>query len=55
MTTTSLKQRASAFLDLCKPRVVALIVFTAMVGMALSTPGLLPLWQFVWGSVGIAN
>ena len=54
MTTTSLKQRASAFLDLCKPRVVALIVFTAMVGMALSTPGLLPLWQFVWGSVGIA-
>ena len=28
-----------AFLDLCKPRVVALIVFTAMVGMALSTPG----------------
>lgn len=53
MTKTSLKQRALAFLDLCKPRVVALIVFTAMVGMALSTPGLLPLWPFVWGSVGI--
>ncbi|HKL50971.1 MAG TPA: heme o synthase [Wenzhouxiangellaceae bacterium] len=54
MTKSPLKQRAFAFLDLCKPRVVALIVFTAMVGMALSTPGLLPLWPFVWGSVGIA-
>jgi len=54
MTATSLKQRAFAFLDLCKPRVVALIVFTAMVGMALSTPGLIPLWPFFWGSAGIA-
>src|SRR6056297_3674393 len=53
MTVTSLEQRANAFLNLCKPRVVALIVFTAMVGMALSTPGLLPVWSFFWGSVGI--
>jgi len=54
MTAAVLQQRASAFMGLCKPRVVALIVFTAMVGMALSTPGLMPLGPFIWGSVGIA-
>ncbi|MBS3745469.1 MAG: heme o synthase [Wenzhouxiangellaceae bacterium] len=54
MTAAVLQQRASAFLDLCKPRVVALIVFTAMVGMALSTPGVVPLAPFFWGSLGIA-
>ncbi|MBS3743448.1 MAG: heme o synthase [Wenzhouxiangellaceae bacterium] len=54
MTAAVLQQRASAFFDLCKPRVVALIVFTAMVGMALSTPGVVPLAPFFWGSLGIA-
>ncbi|MFU8877233.1 MAG: heme o synthase [Wenzhouxiangellaceae bacterium] len=49
-----MQMRVSAFVGLCKPRVVALIVFTAMVGMALSTPGLLPLAPFVFGSLGIA-
>lgn len=53
-TATTLRQRVNAFFDLCKPRVVALIVFTAMVGMALSTPGLVPLGSFFWGSLGIA-
>ena len=54
MTALALQQRATAFYDLCKPRVVALIVFTAMVGMALSTPSLVPLAPFVWGNLGIA-
>ncbi len=54
MTAVALQQRAGAFYELCKPRVVALIVFTAMVGMALSTPGLVPLAPFFWGSIGIA-
>ncbi|MDT8449790.1 MAG: UbiA family prenyltransferase, partial [Wenzhouxiangellaceae bacterium] len=54
MTAVLLRHRCQAFLDLCKPRVVALIVFTAMVGMALSTPGLLPPGPFVWGTLGIA-
>jgi len=54
MTALALQQRASAFYDLCKPRVVALIVFTAMVGMALSTTGLVPLAPFFWGNLGIA-
>ena len=40
-------------LALCKPRVVALILFTAIVGMLLSTPGLIPLDTFVFGTIGI--
>lgn len=42
------------YYELCKPRVVALIVFTAMVGMLLSTPGMVPLNAFLFGSLGIA-
>ena len=38
---------------LCKPRVVGLIVFTAMVGMFLSTDGAVPLDAFVFGLLGI--
>jgi len=53
MMAASVQQRVEAFLGLCKLKVVALIVFTAMVGMALSTSNLVPLWPFVWGSVGI--
>jgi len=41
------------YLELGKPRVVALIVFTAVVGMLLSTPGLVPLDAFVFGTAGI--
>lgn len=39
--------------ELGKPRVVALIVFTAVVGMFLSTPGLVPFSAIVWGTIGI--
>ena len=38
---------------LTKPRVVALIVFTALVGMFLAVPGLPPLRQSVFGFIGI--
>jgi heme o synthase len=42
-----------SFLALCKPRVVALIVFTAVVGMLLAVPGL-PDWQpLLFGTLGI--
>jgi len=54
MSDSALQQRVSAFIGLCKLRVVTLIVFTAMVGMALSTPGWLPVGPFLWGSIGIA-
>lgn len=39
--------------ELTKPRVVALIVFTALVGMFLAVPGLPPLREGVFGLLGI--
>ncbi len=42
------------YLALTKPRVVALIVFTAIVGTLLSTPGMPPLYALLWGNLGIA-
>ena len=42
------------YLELCKPRVVALIVFTAIVGMLLSVPGMPPLENFIYATIGIA-
>ncbi|MCX7190216.1 MAG: protoheme IX farnesyltransferase, partial [Methylotenera sp.] len=30
------------FFSLCKPRVTSLIVFTALIGMFLATPGMVP-------------
>jgi len=42
------------YYELCKPRVVALIVFTAIVGMLLAVPGFPPLSNFVYGTLGIA-
>jgi len=44
----------SCYYELCKPRVVALMVFTAWVGMFLAEPGTFPLRAFVFGSLGIA-
>jgi len=41
------------YLALCKPRVVALILFTAIIGMLLSSPGLIPLDTFVIATIGI--
>jgi protoheme IX farnesyltransferase len=45
--------KASQYLELCKPKVVALIVFTAVVGMFLAVPGLPPLDAVVAGTIGI--
>ncbi|MDI9237864.1 heme o synthase [Lysobacter sp. LF1] len=44
---------AKQYWDLTKPRVVALIVFTALVGMFLAVPGLPPLRESVLGFLGI--
>jgi len=41
------------YLELCKPKVVALIVFTAVVGMLLAVPGLPPLDAVIFGTLGI--
>lgn len=43
----------SQYLQLCKPRVVMLIVFTAVVGMFLAVPGLPPLSALLAGTLGI--
>ena len=49
-----LGQRLLAFTHLCKPRVNSLIVFTAMIGMFLATPGFPPLLRFLVAALGIA-
>jgi protoheme IX farnesyltransferase len=41
------------YLALTKPRVVALIVLTAVVGSLLATPGLPPLLPLLFGNIGI--
>jgi heme o synthase len=47
-------QLAHEYLELTKPRVVALIVFTALVGMFLAVPGMPPLDKLLLGTLGIA-
>jgi protoheme IX farnesyltransferase len=42
------------YLALTKPKVSLLIVFTAIVGMVLASPGLIPLPALVFGTLGIA-
>jgi len=49
-----LAQRARAFYSLTKPRVVSLIVFTAVIGMLLAAPGAVPLQILFAGTAGIA-
>jgi heme o synthase len=41
------------YLELTKPRVVALIVFTAIIGMFLAVPGMVPLRALIFGTIGI--
>ena len=43
-----------SFYALTKPRVCALIVFTAIIGMFLATPGMVPLDILFFSSIGIA-
>jgi protoheme IX farnesyltransferase len=46
--------RAYQFYQLTKPRVVSLIVFTAVIGMFLAVPGAVPLQPLIAGMIGIA-
>jgi len=52
--STGTAQRLRAFYSLTKPRVVSLIVFTAVIGMFLATPGVVPLHVLLAGTAGIA-
>jgi protoheme IX farnesyltransferase len=42
------------FVELTKPKVSLLIVFTAVVGMVLASPGMVPLQALIFGTLGIA-
>lgn len=54
LTAQRVACRCQQFLALCKPRVVALIVFTAVIGMFLAVPGMVP-WRILFaGTIGIA-
>src|SRR5438045_4202485 len=46
--------RFRQFLALTKPRVVSLIVFTAVIGMFLASPGIPPAQAVLFGTIGIA-
>ncbi len=42
------------YYEMCKPRVVMLMILTSMVGMFLAVPGMVPLDILILGNVGIA-
>ncbi|MFT6201540.1 MAG: protoheme IX farnesyltransferase [Candidatus Endobugula sp.] len=42
------------YLELCKPKVVALMLLTSLIGMLLAVPGMVPLDIVFWGNLGIA-
>jgi protoheme IX farnesyltransferase len=50
----SAASRFGQFYQLTKPRVVSLIVFTAVIGMFLAVPGMVPLQALLAGTLGIA-
>jgi heme o synthase len=41
------------YFELTKPKVVSLIVFTAVIGMFLATPGMVPVQVLIFGTLGI--
>jgi len=44
----------SDYLELCKPKVVALMILTSVIGMMLAVPGMVPLDVLILGNLGIA-
>ena len=59
MATTSDRATGSPpvwrrYLELTKPKVVALITFTAIVGTLLASPGMPPLEPLIFGNLGVA-
>ena len=49
----TLSSRVRAVVALTKPRVVSLIVFTAVIGMLLASPGMVPLQLLLAATVGV--
>ena len=52
--TNNFFARWQDYLQLCKPKVVALMVFTAIVGMLLADPGNVAIVTFIYATVGIS-
>jgi len=50
------KAQLQDYLELCKPRVVALMIVTSLIAMLLATPSgnMVPLNALIWGNLGIA-
>ncbi len=53
-TTHTLMASWRDYLEMCKPKVVALMLLTAVIGMFLATPGMVPWDVLVFGNLGIA-
>ncbi|ORU93563.1 MAG: protoheme IX farnesyltransferase [Cycloclasticus sp. symbiont of Bathymodiolus heckerae] len=53
MKNTSTDIGWKSYYELCKPKVVMLIVFTAVVGMFLAVPGMVPWQPLIFGTIGI--
>lgn len=56
MTELVNKQEVSwrDFYEMCKPRVVMLMILTSLVGMFLAVPGMVPIDVLIFGNIGIA-
>jgi heme o synthase len=53
MVTQAPPSSWKSYLELCKPNVVAEMLFTAIVGMLLAVPGMPPLDRVIYGIIGI--
>lgn len=53
MTKHAMLPHWQAYLELCKPRVVMLMLLTAVVGMFLASPGFVPWRSLIFGTLGI--
>lgn len=53
-STTAFNFQWRDYLELCKPRVVALMLLTVIVGMQLASPHFIALRILIWGTIGIA-
>ena len=53
LAASPLRERAAGYLAVTKPRIVALIVFTALVGMLVSVPGFPPPLRVLLSCLGI--
>ncbi len=54
MSERPFRKHVADYFELTKPKVVSLIMFTAIVGMFLATPGMVPWPALIFGSLGIA-